>query len=145
MEDGESRRDMVLAVMEKYGCREEKAEVFFDDAEQVFLRQVGFSKPQIRNLIHKRAMKTLANDESTGKEVTDATRSLTQVFNLKEEKASENKAREARLWKDLIDLMDFDEQDRLYEQFESDAFEIDDINESAVEAKRALKKKGRKR
>ncbi len=67
------------------------------------------------------------------------------MFNLKEEKASENKAREARLWKDLIDLMDFDEQDRLYEQFESDAFEIDDINESAVEAKRALKKKGRKR
>jgi len=136
MEDGTSRRDLLIHVIDTYDCQHNKAEALIEEAEQQFLREIGVSKPQMRYLIYKRAQQTLADDEASGKDFNDATRILTQLFNLKEEQASANKTREVRLWKDMIDLMDVEEQELLSERFETDGFEIDDISEAAVEAKR---------
>lgn len=133
IDQGRPKGEVIVAIQEKYGIRQETAWQLFSQGESEFLQRTGFSKPQIKHMIHKRALQTLADKEANSTQVSSAARLLTSIFHLEEEKPTEDKAEKVRLWKNVFDHASVEEIDDYLRQFESGTFKLDEINEGVAD------------
>lgn len=133
IENGTPKGTVIHGLQTKYSITSDKAWALFAQAENEFLQRTGISKPQIKHLISRRAIKTLADDEAKPAQVASAARMLTSIFHLEEEKPTEDKAEKVRLWKQVFDHASVEEIDDYLKQFENGTFKIDEINDGVAD------------